>query len=608
MKKLLIFGICLALVVFFTLPSIIFGEPGDHSTGEYATPEGQYYMDPSDSEYSDPPESLPSDDNDFLPVYCIDEALDLDRDTDAYVETDINVSDQLIADGENPDNAVAVEVMATTATGASDTQNQNVVWALLTSLTLPDTVLPADLIGEEIDVYQSVLDLAEEYNDLLGDSDYSNDPVSVKDFLDSKGINDIYVLLNPEGKQFIESDGTANNVFEAVAIMPEPLVPGVTDGVSVPDDPVDDDLTPALPSEGGKTVTWLILEGSYNVSFAEDSLITSTSAPMFDFNDAADNEGSVDNDDDGMTDDHYGKSVINYFFYWWGDGYPEFEEMNVRLGACVDIDEDGLIDLEQGDELDSFNTYANVVDDETGQVIKTSETIDVGKNEVPAVQTYVPENIDIDYFNSGKIIVPEHIWVPGWQRFVIESYSEPCNEASAFYSRWLDFTVNKTDSSNDDPVEGAVYSLTYSSGRTEPNSYPYENYFEQTTDASGNAVFTGLPWAIYSLMEESAPSGYYLDTNVYLVKVAGLYGGDPNDPIPGETDENELGLIYVQNDPKTPPPPPPPPETPPTTTHRCSRHNRSCRTCIYRNSPCNSYSRSRYNDRWTWTSNNFFSQ
>ncbi|GAI52119.1 unnamed protein product, partial [marine sediment metagenome] len=67
---------------------------------------------------------------------------------------------------------------------------------------------------------------------------------------------------------------------------------------------------------------------------------------------------------DGETEDHYGMATIPYYFYWWGVGYPEFEEMAVNMGACVDIDEDGDIDKENGEDLDNFMQNANVVQTE----------------------------------------------------------------------------------------------------------------------------------------------------------------------------------------------------------------------------------------------------
>ena len=452
-----------------------------------------------DDGYDDPPESVPPSDIDVMEVYCLDETIALDGGTDAYTETPTDVSDELIASGEAADNAEAVEIMATNATGATNSENQNVVWALITSLSGGEFVVPGDLVGDEVKVYDAVLALATDFN--AYNTANPATPITLEQFLENEGINDLDVYLGTETPEleFIGSDGTANNgPFEATAIMAEPLVPEVTDGTAA--DP--------------KNVFWYILGGSYNVSFASGSLLTATTADMVDAVDlqgAAD--GGVDADLDGKDEanDHYGISTVPYFFYWWGDEYPEFEEMNANIGAVVDIDEDGKIDLHVSD-LPSFNTNAKVVDVTAGEVNKIAGTVQPAgaKNPVPDVATSAPTNIDIDYYNAGKILTTladgetfddyNMQDVPEEQRFVIESYSEPGQSAMKFYSRWIDLKVTKTDSVDDTPIPGAVYGLHYVSGGTNPNNYPYIAYFEETTNASGVATFPMVSWGYYSLM------------------------------------------------------------------------------------------------------------
>ena len=565
MKKIVIFGVVLAMILFFTLPTMIFAEPGDDSQAIGHEADGQYVVDPVDTDYADPPEAVPEPENDRMEVYCIDEDIEQDRTGPNYEETDINVSDELIATGEDPNDAVAVEIMATNPTGATNEDNQNVVWALLDSLTGTELVEPADLDPVETEVYDEVLALATEYNGLLSDLDPTNDPASLKDFIDSKEINDLDVYLNIDGIPFIEPDGTANNEFWAVAIMPEPLVPGVTDGATVADDLVDDNVLPVPPATGSKTVFWYIMEGSFNVSFNQNTLVTETTDLMYDYKDEADNWSTGDNDGDGeITGDHYGASAIPYFFYWWGDGFPEYEEMCVNLGVIVDIDDDGKVDLEQGPELDDFNNLANVVSvDSNGDVTKLpGQWLDSGMT-IPAVTTYVPSNVDIDYYNAGKVLVRPcnndeidgtfevseinlRPSIPCYQRFVIESYNEEGNSAYECYSRWLDYNVNKTDSTDPDiKVEGATYKLTYAGGRTSPNSYPYETEFTSITDVNGVAAFTGLPWGFYDLTEEVAPAGYKMHVGSYPVGIGGDTFFEANQE---ELPEN-YGFIDVTNDP-----------------------------------------------------------
>jgi hypothetical protein len=630
MKKIVIFGVVLAMIIFFTLPTMIFAEPGDDSLSSGPELDGQYVMDPLDADYADPPESVTPPESDRMEVYCIDEGVTRDTTGFDYEETDIDVSDELIANGEDPDVAEAVEIMATTATGADNTVNQNVVWDMITSLTGTELPVILDTTGEAVKA--EVLALAEEFNNLPenNDADGTND-TDLQTFLEDKDINDLDVYLDTT-TPFIEADGTANNEFIATAEMEEPLVPGVTDS--------------------GKTVFWYILGGSYNVSFASDSLVTEASSTMNDIDELGDDIADpTDPAYVASKDDNYGKSNINYYFFWWGDGFPEFEAMNVNLGAFVDIDEDSKIDIEQGPELDEFNTYANVVKvDGSGNVIKTGGMLNANgdpdpNGNIPAVETFVPQNIDIDYYNAGKILVSEDVrsrkdcedsvyedvyidghftsrewdkgmgfwwcghwiqlipahwdycgWVSGrwvngeaaitkpagyygicaewqceeiihpapyYQRFAIESYNEPSDGAEMLYSRWLDYTVNKTDSTDpDDKVEGATYKLTYAGGRTSPNSYPYQTEFTEITDANGQASFTGLPWGFYSLTEEAAPAGYKVHVGSYDIGIGGdtffkanqqglpeTYGyidvtddpiGHHDDPIPEPEDEGTI--------------------------------------------------------------------
>ncbi len=85
--------------------------------------------------------------------------------------------------------------------------------------------------------------------------------------------------------------------------------------------------------------------------------------------DGADDDSFLDGDmdqDGDVIGDNYGLSSIPYYFYWWGEGFPEYEEMNAQIGACVDIDEDSKIDKEdigaEGEtDLDIFQENMKVV-------------------------------------------------------------------------------------------------------------------------------------------------------------------------------------------------------------------------------------------------------
>ena len=109
-----------------------------------------------------------------------------------------------------------------------------------------------------------------------------------------------------------------------------------------------------------------------------------------------------------------------------------------------------------------------------------------------------------------------------YQRFVLESYSEPCDSAEQIYSAWGDLEVYKSDSETDQPVDGAVYKLTYIKGQTYPPEFT-ELYATTGTGSSGSgfAEFSHLPWGVWELTEYTAPSGYYIDPDTYTQLIGG---------------------------------------------------------------------------------------
>ena len=566
MKRFIIIGVIVVILMFFSIPSLIFTEPGDTSTAIGAT-DGQYELDPNDADYSDPPEEAPP--GEIMEAHCLDDNVVYTEETDVYVETDTSVSDELIANGVEPLNAIAVEIIQTNATGTSDANEQDVVWDLT-----GDHIVSAE--GQIVE--DAVLALADEFLSITTDSsnpDY-NPALTLEDFLKNKNLNEIEVTL--DSSPLVESDGTHNHEFEATVIMKEPLIPGVTDG--------ETDL-PALPDPtSSKTVFWYILAGSFNVSFSEIDLVTETTSEMFDYVDNNDGSNTEDTDNDGEIDDHYGFSTVPYYFFWWGEGYPEFEEMQANIGASVDIDEDGDIDKEKGADLDEFEatfqvvqTIANPDYDDSGAVPDNPyNPPHIVETVIDEVVTENPENVDIDYFDSGKIVVTlkpgddgllstyEDAWIPfayketldstvitpphwvngepgiaipagfyfineewtfigAWtwyrdpidQRFCISSYNEPSAVASTNYPAWGEFDLTKLDSETEEPIAGTQFTLTYYSGQT---FTPDPSVYYLTTDSNGYAnVPTNIPWGTW-ILDETAPTSGYLgntDTPKYIV-------------------------------------------------------------------------------------------
>jgi len=384
-KKLTIVGLAVLLVVFFTIPAFAFADTDDEYSwsGEDS---GQYTLD-NEGNGSNP-------DTD---IYCIDDATTLNYGDYEYTETDEYVIDVLQEDGQggnfrdgiDPEDAAAAAILATTATGATDSENQNAMWDIIEGDTPP--------AGSNVEaIVNSITAIGEDFED-TGAMDDANldDHGQLMDYLDEQDVNEVKVTLDSD--PLVDENGDYND-FTATAIMKNPLVPEITDE--------------------NKLVYWYILGGSYNVSFSETDLVTETTSTMVDEDDE---EDLVDEDGDGnKADDHYGLATVPYFFYWWGEGYPEYEEMNVNIGACVDIDGDEMIDKSEAD-VSSFTenmqvvqtienpVYNGDVNDEIPDDAYNSEHIVETEivNDVETVVTDIPDNLDICEQEGGKVVVSE---------------------------------------------------------------------------------------------------------------------------------------------------------------------------------------------------------
>jgi len=103
MKKFLVFGVIVALLIFFTVPSMLFSETGDEYEWS-GTEDGQYTLDIEDPD--------DGDDEPDTDVFCIDDEVTLDYGDDAYTETDTMVSDELQTEGGNFDGPPLDETSA----------------------------------------------------------------------------------------------------------------------------------------------------------------------------------------------------------------------------------------------------------------------------------------------------------------------------------------------------------------------------------------------------------------------------------------------------------------------------------------------------------------
>ena len=507
MKKFILLSLVFILAVFFTLPSALFSAPGDEYTSTDKDATGQFQMDITSPEDGD---TDPDTD-----VYCIDNNYAVNMTVDGYVETDVMVSDELqIAGGDDPppgipeEDAVAVEIIATTATGASNSDNQKAVWDIIRD----DTPLPASTIEKIVDAVGTIADGFV--------ADITNPTIA--EYLDAQNVNKIEVSLSPTDPPdpdgagplpdpdgpLIDGSGDYND-FTATAIMENPLVPGVTDE--------------------GKNTYWYILGGSYNVSFSQAELKVVETSVMSDYTDDA-----TDIDGDGKippADDHYGMATIPFYFYWWGAGYPEFEEMNVNIFAWVDIDDDDKLDIEDIPDRDATAGDQSLDGDVVGDFVTSHQVVNIdgagnadGTESISATELPAGGNFefDIDEREAGKVLIakddvsdtvgsPDENY-PIWQRFVIESYGEPYDDALGLYSAWGSITVTKRDAHDESLIQGAVFALDYVSGQTiEPGhpDYLYQDPIpDETTGADGKATFTHLPWALYYAYEVSPAPGY----------------------------------------------------------------------------------------------------
>lgn len=540
-KKVLFLTIIIAVLAFFTLPNLIFADEGDATTyvgvrdqethgGVYT---GQYVL-------GDDEDTIGDGENDGdTDVYCIDGDTYVDQGNGKYEYTGDTASEDL-GNEIDPVDALAVEIIAQNETGASPTEDQVAVWEL-TGDANPNVKNSLNVDQEGI-VNQIVFE-ATDYAEKALDDDPSNDSVLDK-------INDIEVVLDDK-PLYDETTGNANE-HTAEAIMAEPFVPGVTDGVNessadftgdvgsveetIGADPED------ITATGAKTVFWYILEGSYNVSFSETELVTETTSGMFNYADACDDEPGIDNDGDvAISEDQYGMAKVNYYYYWWGGDYPEHEEMNANIGAWVDIDEDekfDIIDTEASSEDDiedvkkEFSIVQTTVND-NGTDSDTSDDfneVTIDDNGTPgdytddtvATEQLPDETFDVKIVEGGLVIKSKDDAGkdgPGNelpditdQRFITDSASEPYGSSVKKYEAWAEIEIQKTDATDKSPLEGSTFQLYRV--LTEFDAELIDEIVLEP-GSNGNHSWTGLYWGTYFVRETVAPPGYALAPDAY---------------------------------------------------------------------------------------------
>jgi hypothetical protein len=579
MKKVLYVGLAVAIIAMFSIPSMLFAEEGDATTYVGLRDEevvgvvyaGQYVMGDSDDKISD------SEGDGDTEVFCIDGDTYLIKGDNQYTLTDIDVSDELVgeldkeADGVvTPVEAVAAEILSIEATGATGVEDQVAMWQ-----ETGDNAASLKNIDDEQKkhvqaINASVDALAEDYIEEL----ISTPDLTIEDFLHDdtygKNINELEVTVDQDDDIFTGDNGTA------IAIMENPLVPGITDQ--------------------NKNITWYILAGAFNISFSEKELVTeiaSKDGVANKMTDHEDKDTDIDGDGKKGDSDYFGMATVPYYYFNWGmEKYPE-GTMCVNIFAWVDIDGDDkldIVDIDASKAADGNDSDGSVVADfqANHQVVQVNasgtgpelEDADRDGNVDDIVTAPIPtSDMDIHKVEGGKVVIanldlkdaPEDKngnYLPAnqieggrensYQRFSTLSYTESYDEDPQFWGT----IIFKKDNSGS-PLGGAVFSVY---GSVDDSGNPTGDAVATFTSGDdGYADVSGLEWGTYYIVETTAPDGYVGDSTVYALTVNGT-------GVTVTSLGNEEGLdipFHITNTPPPPTPPKPPtapPATPPTTT------------------------------------------
>jgi hypothetical protein len=458
MKKVLLTGLIVLLLAFFAIPAFMFADEGDATTwvgidpdqeqqGVPGTTAGQYLI-------GDNNDSLNDSENDGdTEVFCIDGDKYLVTGVDKYIITNIDISDEIVGESDlegglnvvTPAEAIAAEILATTATGATAVEDQVAMWQFtgdnpssFSAMADPRTSETSQE-GHVQAIIANVEALANEYVTLTGYSSLNPNPAPTLDaFMENKKINTIEVTVEQDNTIFdVGGKGTA------IATMENPLVPEITDA--------------------GKDVYWYILAGSFNISFSPTSLVfkTNSKAPAAGTDPTKMND--VDANANDLTDptaagyvaskaDNYGEAKVDYYYFWWGlADYPQ-DTMGINLYAWADIDKDAKFDfIDLSNENPAGDTDGNSVDNFTGgfQVVNgILEDAVTGDKYVDYVSLKSSIDWDIHEIEGGKVVIaksdngnsPNAPTTPAYgfrrnssQRFSTQSYKEAYNIDPKFF-------------------------------------------------------------------------------------------------------------------------------------------------------------------------------
>lgn len=547
-KYLMLTVLLVFIIVFFTIPSFIFADEGDVTTfinvRENDGNVGQYIMGDNNDTIKD------TEGDGDTEVFCIDHNHYVKPGENTFGFTEDTVSKELIKDGDTEVDAYALEILSKEATGATSIEDQAAVWQLTNNTygLTPDTNYGEETKKDKEDIDAIVYSSRTLAEDYLKSGGAKEQGKTIDEFLSDKKINKIDVTISQDDSIF-ENGGSGI----ATALMSNPLIPGVTDD--------------------NKDVYWYILAGSFNISFSPTSLVLDAVSKM---NDVGSKGNDLKNPEDqnyfASKTDNYGKATVNYYYFWWGlADYPK-NTMGVNLFTWVDIDDDGLLDIQDlpndeslnpgetgykdGNIVGNLQQNYKVVQSETGIDGKKFVKTDASGNIV--TEPISKEKLDIHKVKGGLVVkkIKDGGFDDTRQSFSTISYNEPFNGDPKFFG-----TLIFKYYGDSTPLSDAQF------GVFDNPSATGTPIMILVTDANGYASTgnSGLGYGTYYIKEISAPFGFDANPTIYTLKVGGNGVG-----ILGTVDGDNIGItdpvpFSVINTP-TPPTPPSPPVTTFTTT------------------------------------------
>lgn len=431
-KKFIVISIAIALLTFFILPAAVFADtndvddPADQTDNAtyIGTTDGQYQVE--DQNYGDNYESDDTADpnnGEVIDVVCIeyyeplcgDQLYDVadntgtennpdnivgelspnDFSTDNFDGTDMEPDTPGIQSPTNTEESNmaedAVQILATTATGASGTvevgnillnkdvtPEQAAVWSYTDNVHETDNgILTGERVLYDTDGTVNKIEENVTYIVEINNNQNADGTLYTDDDIDLSAINSVEITLEDGA---VDTTPSAGDGQTATLVMEDPLVPGITDQ--------------------NKDVLWYVLPSSYNVSFSPIMLLLETysgdtssdATQMSDVDVLGNDVSATDSNYAANLQDNEGVATVSYYYYPWAgaaftteqlaQGYSqdysgtvpadfsESDVMAVSLAAWVDIDGDGKLDTVNPDvnyepDLDPTSDTLTVNNDNT---------------------------------------------------------------------------------------------------------------------------------------------------------------------------------------------------------------------------------------------------